>query len=292
MRHHLSKIDCSRILLPAVLLFIATPSYALPEFLLRFSQDPFSRPEYRGQCSTCHISPGGGGPRNPFGTAFESNDKRITPEFRAAWPDHFLPSAAATPMATAAGEVKATFLANESETILEIGGEYFRLDGRQARLERLDPQRAGQLVSAPPAAAAPPEQPRLPLRQQPTFDHYLVNLPTTLPYRRGGFSLRFSHRFTQPVLRSGQDCPDCAGIADLYGFDSFSYSSLGGEIGLTPRLALSVYRSPLLKDYEFGGAVQLLTQGGSAPLSAALRASLQTRRLFSIEDSDFRRFQS
>ena len=292
MRYYSSRIVCSWLLLPAVLLFIATPSYALPEFLMRFSQDPFSRPEFRGQCSTCHISPGGGGPRNPFGSAFENNDKLITPALRAAWPDHFLPSAAAAPVATPAGEVKATFLANENETILEIGGEFFRLDGRQARLERLDSQQAAQLISTAPAAAAPPEQPRLPLRQQPTFDHYLVNLPTTLPYRRGGFNMRFTHRFTQPVLRSGQDCPDCAGIADLYGFDSFSYSSLGGEIGLTPRLALSIYRSPLLKDYEFGGVVQLLTQGGSAPLSAALRASLQSRRLFSIEDSDFRRFQS
>ena len=292
MRKHFSKKAIYLILSCAGLLLAGAPAYALPQFLMRFSQDPFSRPEFRGQCSTCHINPNGGGPRNPFGAAFEKNNKLITPEFRAAWPDHFLPSAASEPVAAQAGEVKATFLANESETVLQIAGEYFRLDGKQAKLERLDAQQAAQLVAAPPATATKPEEPKLPLREQPTFDHYLVNLPTTLPYRRGAFSLRFTHRFTTPVLRSGLDCPDCAGITDLYGLDSFSYSSFGGEIGLTPRVALSVYRSPLQKDYEFGGVFQLLTQEGATPLAAALRLSLQTHRDFSLEDFDFRRFQS
>ncbi|HWP84316.1 MAG TPA: DUF5777 family beta-barrel protein, partial [Terriglobia bacterium] len=114
----------------------------------------------------------------------------------------------------------------------------------------------------------------------------------TLPYRQGSFCMRFTHRFTQPVLRSGEVCPDCAGIADLYGFDSFSYSSFGGEVGLLPRLAVSIYRSPLLKDYEFGAVAQLLNQQGASPLSAAFRFSLQTRRMFSLEELDFRRFQS
>jgi hypothetical protein len=292
VRHHYSALSRAFYLSFGVILLTPALSYALPEFLMRFSQDPFSRPEFRGQCSTCHINPAGGGPRNPFGAAFEENGKIITPALRASWPDRFLPSAPAAPVATPAGEVRATFLSSETETVLEIGGEYFRLNAKEATFERLNSQEAAQLLAAPPSVLAPTEEPRLPLRNQPTFDHYLVNLPTTLPYRRGGFALRFTHRFTQPVLRSGEDCPDCAGIADLFGFDSFSYSSFGGEAGLTSRLALSIHRSPLLKDYEFGGVLQLLTQGGSVPLSAALRASLQTRRIFSLEDLDFRRFQS
>jgi hypothetical protein len=292
VRRHFFPTKAAAFFFLGALLFAPARSHALPEFLIRFSEDPFSRPEFRGQCATCHVNPNGGGPRNPFGAAFEENDKIITPALRAAWPDRFLPSAPTAPVATPAGEVRVTFLSSETETVLEIGGEYFRLNGKRASLERMDAQEAAQLLSAPPPAPAPLEEPRLPLANQPTFDHYLVNLPTTLPYRRGGFSIRFTHRFTQPVLRSGEDCPDCAGIADLFGFDSFSYSSFGGEVGLTSRLAVSIQRSPLLKDYEFGGIVQLLTQGGSAPLSAALRASLQTRRIFSLEDSDFRRFQS
>jgi hypothetical protein len=288
VRNHFFDPSLCLYLLFVVLFLTPAPSYALPEFLMRFSQDPFSRPEFRGQCSTCHINPNGGGPRNPFGAAFEENGKIITPVLRASWPDRFLPSAPAPPVATASGEVKATFLSTETDTILEIGGEYFRLNAKEASFERMNSQEVARLLAGPPPAPAPPEEPPLPLRNQPTFDHYLVNLPTTLLYRQGGFALRFAHRFTQPVLRSGEDCPDCAGIADLFGFDSFSYSSFGGEVGLTSRLALSIYR----KDYEFGGILHLLTQGGSAPLSAALRPSLQTRRIFSLEDLDFRRFQS
>ncbi|MBI2818880.1 MAG: hypothetical protein HYX73_02785, partial [Acidobacteria bacterium] len=190
MRTHNFRKQILSFIVFAGILLGSQPAHALPQFLMRFSQDPFSRPEFRGQCSTCHINPNGGGPRNPFGTAFEANDHVITPEFRAAWPDHFLPSAAAAPLASSVGEVKATFLASETETILEISGEYFRLNGKQAKLEKLDSQQAAQLISAPPAAAGMPEEPRLPLREQPTVDHYLVTLPTTLPYGRGACSRR------------------------------------------------------------------------------------------------------
>ncbi|MBI3933642.1 MAG: hypothetical protein HY316_03055 [Acidobacteria bacterium] len=256
------------------------PSYALPDFLMRFSQDPFSRTEFRGQCSTCHINPNGGGPRNPFGAAFEKNDKMITPAFRAAWPDHFLPSTAAAPVATAAGEIKATFLANETETVLQVGGEYFRLNVKEAKLERLEAQQAAQLTSAPPVAATKSEEPKLPLRNQPTFDHYLANLPTTLPYLRGAFSMRFTHRFSLPVLRVGEDCIECADISELFGFDSTAISSFGAEYGITQRLAATFYRSPLDKTYEFGGVIQIWRQEGVEHLSAALRVSLETQRQF------------
>jgi hypothetical protein len=261
-------------------------AYGLPQFLMRFNQDPFSRPEYRNQCSTCHISPQGGGPRNPFGTAFEGNKYLITPELRAAWPDRFLQSVSAEVPANGA-QVKATFLASEQETILEIGGQSFRLRTKEGRLERIDAREAARLIAAPPPAAAPAVgEPRLPLRNQPTFDHYLVNLPTTLPYSRGAFSMRFTHRFSQPVIRAGdEDCPECGDVTDLFGFDSFSYSSFGGEIGLMPRIAATFYRSPLNRTYEIGGVFQLLRQQGREPFSASLRLSMETRRLFVIRGS-------
>src|ERR1035437_8153782 len=75
-------------LFAAYLFLSGSNVFALPQFLARFSQDPFSRPEYRNKCSTCHINPNGSGPRNPFGTAFEKNKHIVTPEFRRAWPDH------------------------------------------------------------------------------------------------------------------------------------------------------------------------------------------------------------
>ena len=253
-------------------LLYAPNLYALPEFLLRFSQDPFSRAEFRGQCSTCHVDPQGGGPRNPFGAAFEENDHIVTPEFRQAWPSHFLPSVVSDPVSAGGGELQATFLASEQETILEINGEHFRLNTKEAKLEKITPEMAAGLIAAPPAPAATAPEVKLPLRAQPTFDHYLVNLPTNVPHERGSLSIRFTHRFSQPVFDSG--------IGDLYGLDSFSFSSLGGEVGITSSLTAIVYRSPLDKTIEMGGAFQLLRQGGNKPLSASVRVTVEGRNNF------------
>ena len=270
----------------------AGPAWALPEFLLRFSRDPFSRPEFRAQCSTCHINPQGGGPRNPFGSAFERNDHIVTPEFRQAWPSHFLPSVTTAPVASAQGEARATVLANEREAVLEIGGERYRLNVREAKLEKITPEEAARLIAAPPAPAAVVQEPKLPLRDQPTFDHTLVNLPTALPFEPGSLSLRFTHRFTQPVIRVGEDCAGCAGLSDLLGLDSFSFSSLGGTYGITDRLAVSLYRTPLEQNYEFGGSFQLRRQRGREPFSAAARVSVESRLLFNPDAGENERFQT
>ncbi len=271
------RIQGSVLCLSVVCFFFGeTPLYGLPDYLLRFVQDPFSRPELRGQCSTCHINPMGTGPRNAFGEAFEKNKHLVTPRFRQAWPSHFLPSVSTDPLAVEGGEMKATFLANEQETILEIGGERFRLRAKEGKLEKIELEEAARLIAAPPPPPAPPGEPKLPLRNQATFDHYLVNLPTTLPYERGRLSLRFTHRFTQPVL----GCDACAPVGDLWGFDSFSYSSLGGQLGITRRLAALVYRSPFQQTLEMGGVFQLLRQEDSEPLAAAVRFSVEGQNNF------------
>lgn len=253
----------------------AANAFALPVFMMRYSLDLFSRPEYRGQCSTCHINPKGGGPRNPFGTAFEKNKHIVTPQFRHAWPDHFLPSITTNSVPTGGGEMKATFLANEQETVLEIDGQQYRLKLKEGKLEKIEPEEAAKLIAAPPPPA--PTEPKLPLRDQPTFDHYLVNLPTTLPYEPGVFSMRFTHRFENPVL----GCPGCtAGIGQLYGLDGFSFSSFGGEVGITRRLAATVYRSPLDTTIEMGGVFQLLRQKGKEPFSASIRVTVEGQNNF------------
>ena len=298
MRSRCTSLAIPSGLAAAYLLFVGVGAHAMPQFLERFNQDPFSRPEYRNRCSTCHINPDGAGPRNPFGTAFENNDKVITAELRAAWPDRFLSSVSTAPFPAASTTIQATFLANEQETILQIGGEYFRLRSKEAKLEPMEAAEAARLTGTPAAlpavVASTPQEARVPLRNQPTFDHYLVNLPTTLPYARRGLSLRFNHRFAQPVLRVGADCPECGDITDLFGFDSFSFSSFGVEAGITSRFSATFYRSPLNRTYEFGGITQLLEQGGRTPLSAALRVSLETRRLIVTrgQDSQFERFQT
>jgi hypothetical protein len=201
--------------------------------------------------------------------------------------------------------VKTTFVNGGREAVLVIGNDSYRLNTVEGKFEKISADQAVSLkgaaaatapASTQTASAAAAEQP---LRNQPTFDHVLVNLPTTLPYERGAFSVNFTHRFTQPVLRVGDECPDCGGADELFGLDSFSYSSFGGQIGLTPRVGAMVYRSPLDRNYEIGGIFQLLYGRGREPLAAQLRLSMESRRLFDQDklssdptEEPFSRFQT
>ena len=71
-----------------VFLWMTEPLAARPEYMLRFTEDAFRRADVDG-CSTCHINPNGGGPRNPFGSAFQAEDHNITPMLRSNFPDRF-----------------------------------------------------------------------------------------------------------------------------------------------------------------------------------------------------------
>ncbi len=261
----------------AVFFLAGANALALPSFMTRFSMDPFSRPESRNKCGTCHINPKGGGPRNPFGEAFASNKHLVTPEFRRAWPDQFQSSITTNAVPTSSGEMKATILADGTDTLLEIDGQHYRLNTQTAKLEKIEPEQAAKLIETPPPAPRTVPAGKLPLRDQPTFDHYLVNVPTALPYERRQLSMRFTHRFSQPVL--GCD-GSCASIGELYGFDSFSYSSIGGNYGITRRLTATLYRSPLNKTIEMGGVFQFFRQRGAEPFSAAVRVSVEGRDNF------------
>jgi hypothetical protein len=61
---------------------------AKPAFMDRYNGDPYSKPEFRGKCTVCHIGKGGG-ERNDFGEAFEDNGYRITSKLRAKFPALF-----------------------------------------------------------------------------------------------------------------------------------------------------------------------------------------------------------
>jgi hypothetical protein len=72
----------------------ALPASAFPEYLDEYLIDAFRRPGIDG-CNVCHQDPGGGGPRNAFGRAFESAGYTITQDLRDQFPDMFLAAEAA-----------------------------------------------------------------------------------------------------------------------------------------------------------------------------------------------------
>ena len=119
--------------------------------------------------------------------------------------------------------------------IVESGGERLRIDTRTKTVTRLD-------QPPPPAEAQRPKTATVenkPRRPAEPYDYRLVNVPTPKRVLRGSLNLYFTHRFSEPVrpLReSGRD---------LLGLDSFAVSSLGLFYGITDRLYVSAYRSPV-----------------------------------------------
>ena len=95
----------------------------------------------------------------------------------------------------------------------------------------------------------------------------LLNLPTTTTPDKGDFLVRISHRFSEPVD---------AGFDDLFGLDSYANILFSLGYGITDNLAVTVGRSRLYKEFEFGADWLITEQGLTArlPFSAALHGGL------------------
>ncbi len=83
-----------------IFLTVSEPAHARPEFLARFQNDAFRKPDVDG-CIVCHVSARGGGPRNDFGVAFAAAGQTITPMLRASFPDRFKVETVKLPNGTA-----------------------------------------------------------------------------------------------------------------------------------------------------------------------------------------------
>lgn len=259
-----------------LLLFVCQPSaLALPQFLQRFAADPFSRPELRDKCLVCHVNPAGSGPRNDFGQAFGRNQFRVTPDLRTSWPDRFLQILTAS---SPAAPVKATWnAASDDQVSIEVNGQAYVLDRARGLVHKAE---AAPVAAISVADQPIPESSTLPLlRRIPTFDYYLINLPTTRERIPGSLHLRFSHRFSEPAFEG------TARLARLFGFDSFSISSFGVEAGVWKRVGFVTYRTPYSRlaggpTIELGPSINLVEQGGRAPVSAAFRLTVEGQHNF------------
>lgn len=208
----------------------------------------------------------------------------------------------------AESRIKVVFDENAPGVVyVESGGERIRIDTTKKSIARTEPTAAAdskseaQLTAAndaatnaekPAEAAAKDsakkdsaanaaqndddEETHLPER----YDYRLVNLPTPKRAPKGSLNLYFTHRFSQPVrpLReSGKT---------LLGLDSFAVSSFGVSYGITDRLYVSAYRSPLCqtglcRTIEIGAGYHLFHEGEGAPLTAAVYTSVEGDENFS-----------
>lgn len=154
--------------------------------------------------------------------------------------------------------------------IVEAGGERLRIDTRTKTVTRLDQPEVSTEAQQPSAVgtevtAAAVSEP---------YDYRLVNLPTPKRVLRGSLNLYFTHRFTQPVRPVSQS------DKELLGLDSFAVSSFGLFYGVTDKLYLSAYRSPicqpgLCRTIELGIGYHLLEERGRSPVALSSYASIE-----------------
>lgn len=169
--------------------------------------------------------------------------------------------------------------------IVESNGERVRIDTNAKTVTRLSaPEPATSSTPSKPIVAA---DTRDAWDAREPYDYHIVNIPTPKRVPRGSFNVHFTHRFQQPVFQ--EDVPFRDELSNLFGLDSFSVSSLGFTYGITDRLYVNVYRSPLQfdpginKPIEIGLGYHLLDERGKSPIALSAYASVEGNDNFSEE---------
>jgi hypothetical protein len=202
-----------------------------------------------------------------------------------------------------ADSIKVVFDDNKPEVmIVESNGKKYRIDSTKKTVELLDETTAQSDTATNETVAKTTDQPQ---RSQdksadkkqtdeqeegeydfdPGFEPYdyrLVNVPTPKRVPKGSWNLSFTHRFSQkihPVSETGRD---------LLGFDSFSVSAFGISYGITDKLYISGFRSPLCqkglcKTIELGIGYQWVAQSPKSPFALTTFASMEGNQNFTEE---------
>ncbi len=263
-----------RILGIAIIFLCSAPAFAMPQFLQAFRSDPFRNPAVDG-CGTCHVNQEGGGPRNPFGQAFQSSGEHFTPMLRAQFPDRFV-----YPVTKISDSVTIHFSdPDKKQIVTETDGMKSLVDVSASTVNGR-PAGTPALPDLPPAstpsetAAVLSEVPVDPYaREGAFFGSNIVNLPDGKPLKAGEVDFIIGHRFLQDI--------SSAGGGGLLGFDSGAYITFGGRVGLTDRLSVGALRSNFFRSFqdrtpiELNGAFQVSRQKRSVPLTLQLRAGVE-----------------
>ncbi len=164
---------------------------------------------------------------------------------------------------------------------VEANGEKIRIDTAakavakvEAPAETMPAQTQEEIAEADEAESNRP-------KPEP-YDYRLINIPTPKRVVKGSLNLHFTHRFAQPVR------PVRLSGENLLGLDSFSVSSLGLSYGITDKLYVNAYRSPvcqlgMCKTIEIGVGYHWLDERGRSPIALTTYASIEGNDNFTEE---------
>lgn len=171
---------------------------------------------------------------------------------------------------------------------IESNGERIRVDTGKKTVEQL----AAKPGDAVPAKAEDKQKPSDAAQKEESaydfskgeepYDFRIINVPTPKSVPKGTWNLTFTHRFTQPLH------PLSNSARNLLGLDSFGIASFGVTYGITDKLHVSAYRSPLCQRglcrvIEIGVGYNWLTHDEKSPIALTTFASIEGNDNFTEE---------
>ena len=156
-------------------------------------------------------------------------------------------------------------------SVIEVGGERVRIDTANRTWAKVEEPKAPGTAPTQPQIAAT-EGPKQPPPEP--YDYRLINVPTPKRVLRHSLNLYFTHRFSEPIR------PLHDSARDLIGLDSFAAASLGLFYGVTDKLYVNAYRSPicqrgLCRTIEVGAGYHWLDENKHSPLALSTYASIE-----------------
>ena len=174
---------------------------------------------------------------------------------------------------------------------VETNGERIRIDTTKKSVERLAYAPKSENANEKPAVETPANGQAAAAQEESAYDfdkgdepydYRLINVPTPKSVPKGSWNLGFTHRFTQPVH------PLSESGKNLIGLDSFGVAAFGVTYGITDKLSVTAYRSPLCqrglcRTIEVGFAYSFLEQDKRSRWALSAYGSMEGNENFTQE---------